>query len=122
MASEIRFMWNGIKVNGKLHPAFYSISRQAHTIGSHTIPAQATVYARRCNRFPQEVQAAFAVKNDSDSMTDYFESDHFSAEPTHPLYPAIEAAAKARAEHDAKLTAKREEKCRAYHAARLATC
>jgi hypothetical protein len=83
--TALRFMWNGIKVGtGKLQKAFYSEGALLHH-PSGTI----TVYARDYKRFSAEVRDAFRVENDTDSQTDYFESDRFRVTPDHPLYPAV---------------------------------
>lgn len=43
--------------------------------------------------FPAEIKAAFVVENNSDGMTDYFESDCIRLLPGHPLYEMAKAAA-----------------------------
>jgi hypothetical protein len=45
------------------------------------------------NHFGAEVRKAFAVENNSDAMTDYFEGDCIRLLPGHPLYDAANAAA-----------------------------
>ncbi len=45
------------------------------------------------NSFPKEVRAAFAIENDSDAMTDYFEGDSVRLLPGHPHYDAVRAVA-----------------------------
>lgn len=42
--------------------------------------------------FPQWVRDAFAVENNSDSMTDYFEADVIRLMPGDPLYDEAEEA------------------------------
>ena len=47
----------------------------------------------RCKRnvFPDEIRAAFAVTNNSDSREDYFEADTIRLLPGHPLYSAAKS-------------------------------
>lgn len=103
--TSIKFVWNGIKVNGgKLQGAHYStgtlINYPANTI---------TIYAKNYRRFSAEVHEFFEVQNDTDCMTDYFECDRIRVTPEHPLYVAILAATKASEVHSAKMQAKREQ-------------
>lgn len=75
----LKFYYNGIKVNGgKLQKAFF-------TRGADTI----TIYARDYVRFSAEIRGIFAVENDSDSMTDYFEKDRIRVKKDHPLYTQV---------------------------------
>lgn len=64
---KIQWMWNGIKVDGKLHRAHYSKG-----VLINDTEESITVYSRNYGRLPQ---IGIEVINDSDSMTDYFESD-----------------------------------------------
>lgn len=43
--------------------------------------------------FPREIAQAFAIENNSDSMTDYFEKDCIRITSAHPLYAQIKEAA-----------------------------
>lgn len=72
MKNTIRFLFNGLKVNGKLYPAY--LSKNENQSGEIII----YVSARNYGTFPAEVREAFNVKNDSDMMTDYFETDSFT--------------------------------------------
>lgn len=76
----MKFMYNGIKVNGELHSAHISFSQSIY--GDERI----TVYSRNLNPFPEEVKKAFTVKNDSDMREDYFESDRFSISKGQPFF------------------------------------
>lgn len=81
----IKFFYNGIKgADKKLQKAVYSdgvlTNYPAGTI---------TIYARGCSRFTKEIHEHFTVKNDSDSMSDYFEGDTIRVLPCHPLYKNI---------------------------------
>jgi hypothetical protein len=94
--TDLRFVWNGIKVGtqGKLQRAQYSdgilCNRPVGTI---------TIYARDYGGFSAEVAAAFTIQNDTDSQTDYFEKDRIRVTPDHPLYAAVKTAMDARRRH-----------------------
>lgn len=45
------------------------------------------------NFFPAEVRKAFAIENNSDTMTGYFEGDAVRLVPGHPHYAAVKDAA-----------------------------
>jgi hypothetical protein len=83
------FYYNGIKdaKGGKLQKCWYS-SGELRSYPAGTI----TIYARDYCRFSDKVNACFAVQNDTDTMTDYFDSDRIRVLPSHPLYPAVCAA------------------------------
>lgn len=110
--TSLRFFWNGIKVgNGKLQTCFYSNGALLrHPAGTITI-----YHKEHVGRFSKEIAEQFAIENDTDSMTDYFESDRIRVLPTHPLYAAVKAALDARearyaakrAAYEAKLAARR---------------
>jgi hypothetical protein len=96
--TNLKFKWNGIKASdGKLQRAFYSdgalLNSPAGTI---------TIYGRDYKPFSAEVREAFKVENDSDGMTDYFETDRIRVTPAHPLYSQVQAALVAREAHYAK--------------------
>lgn len=91
----IKFFWNGMKASdGKLQPAIYSNS-QLTSYPAGTI----TIYAKGCGGFSKEIAGVFAVENNSDSRTDYFESDKIRVLPDHPLYAQVCAAYAAREAH-----------------------
>lgn len=66
-----KFLYNGIKVDGTLYKAQYSIGNytQESKIPQDTI----TITAKDYKHFPQI--PGLVIKNDSDSMTDYFDND-----------------------------------------------
>lgn len=79
---SIRFFWNGIKVNGgKLIRCFYFTDSRSDSV---------TISARDYDHLPRDL---FAVKNETDSMTDYFDTDSATLTPAHPLYKYARAAA-----------------------------
>ena len=104
--ASFKFLWNGIKVDGgKLQKASFSDGR---LIGFPE--GTVTIYAKHYSGFSAEVWEAFDVRNDSDSMTDYFETDRIRVQPGHPLYAQAMAAVKASHQHHEKMQAKREER------------
>jgi len=98
--NEIKFMWNGIKVAGKLHRVFYSDAKLIGNYPAGTI----TIYAKDYKSLPKI--EGINVQNDSDCQTDYFETDRARILPGNPHYAAITAAMKQRQDHDAKRWAK----------------
>ena len=64
--TTIKFMYNGIKIDGKLIKGFWSK-------GGYTNGAKYCFYAD--SYYTPELKEVFNVKNDSDIMTDYFETD-----------------------------------------------
>lgn len=83
---NIRFYYNGIKVNGgKLIKCLYSVDNNFDHSPSISIHCK-DYY----NGLPRDV---FDVENDSDPYTDYFDDDHTTLTPEHPLYPYARAAA-----------------------------
>ena len=62
----VKFMYNGIKINGKLIKGYWSKA-------NYTNGAKYAFYADSyCSK---ELREIFDVKNDTDTMTDYFETD-----------------------------------------------
>lgn len=85
---SIRFFWNGIKVNGgnKLIRCFYSLDNSARQSGPCV-----NIYAKGYGaELPRDL---FTVRNETDSMTDYFDTDSATLTPAHPLYKYARAAA-----------------------------
>ena len=94
----LKFFWNGIKgSDGKMQFASFSDGKLTnHPEGTLTIYAD---QRKGTCRFKGEVCEAFEIKNDSDSMTDYFETDSIRVLPSHPLYNQVKAALAARKAH-----------------------
>ena len=86
MASAIKFFWNGIKVDGKLH--LYSISNYLGDDGTITI------YGKDYERLPKI--EGLTAKNDSDMMSDYHCNDVIKVSPANPHYQAVLAAYQAK--------------------------
>lgn len=99
----IKFFWNGIKgADGKLQRAWYS-DGPWNNLPSDCI----TIYARNYRRFSKEVAEAFAIENNTDLMTDYFENDKIRVFPTHALFADVKAAVVKAKAHHAAVVAKR---------------
>lgn len=102
------FFWNGIKdaKGEKLQKAHYSMGGYTNVpdeMAAETI----TIYCREYTGFSALVGSCFDVKNDSDSMTDYFEKDRIQVLPVHPLYPQVRAAFEAQqARRDRRIAAR----------------
>ena len=58
-------------------------------------PATIKIRPRRGLSFPASFRDAFAIENNSDAQSDYFEADCIRVVPGHPLYDAVKAAAEA---------------------------
>jgi len=99
------FYWNGIKdaKGEKLQRCWYSTGGSVTGCPEGTI----AIYARDHGRFSKLVREFFVVKNDTDTMIDYFDSDRIHVVPQHPLYPAVKAAADAAKTHSDRRIAKR---------------
>lgn len=97
------FFWNGIKdaKGQELQRAHYSMG-QLINFPAGTI----TIYGRDYTGFSRKVRDCFAVKNDTDSQVDYFETDTIRVIPQHPLYAAVKAAHDAQQARYAKRYAK----------------
>lgn len=91
--AQIKFFYNGFKVNGgALYKVYYNDGPLMH-YPQGTI----TIYARDDNRtyMPKEMRQLFEVENNTDSQSDYFENDRIRVLPTHKLYAEIKAACEA---------------------------
>lgn len=98
--NEVKFMHNGIKVNGKLYRAWYSIGN-CRKLAESTI----SIYAKDYEGFP-EIDG-LTIKNDTDSMTDYFEKDRIRVTIDNPFYQSVYNALKL---HEEKVEIKRNKK------------
>jgi hypothetical protein len=91
MIPMLKFLWNGLKLDGKLYRARYS---PGEVIGQ---PGTITIYAKDYGRFPKI--DGLNVVNDSDIITDYFDKDRIYVTPDNPYYSAIKAALDAENKH-----------------------
>ncbi len=80
--TSIKLFWNGLKVNGEktLRKCYFSLSDDYIMIYSKGYG----------DGLPGDV---FAVENDTDYYTDYFDDDKARVTPAHPLYKYVRAAA-----------------------------
>lgn len=94
MTNSIRFYWNGIRINGEKSLIKCSYSLDNHSEHKECVSIYAHSYGAA---LPRDL---FEVCNESDSYTDYFDTDHAVLTPEHPLYKyARYAAAKAEMRH-----------------------
>lgn len=76
----VKFLKKGIRVDGQYHPAWYSIGGRGD--GKNII----TIYAKNYGRFGIGASKEFLVENDTDTMTDYFDTDKIRIPENHPRY------------------------------------
>ncbi len=91
----IKFMYNGIKINGKLYKASYN------RYDNKTIVLYLSNYERLPLK-PDEIE----IENESDIMTDYFESDTLRIKPDTKYYEDALKGFKAAEIHNAKRAVK----------------
>lgn len=77
---EIKFLKKGLKINKEYYSCWYSLSSNKNVIN---------VYLRNCKRLPLEFRKVFDVKNDTDLMTDYFESDTIRINQNNEYYNRV---------------------------------
>jgi len=108
---DIRFMWNGIKIDGFLYKGYWSPSRRWGVPGDSAIYFHASDYgyydSQGRHRFFPKV-AELTVINNSDIMTDYFDKDTIFIEPDNPYYSQAQQALSRQQAHDDKLQARRQ--------------
>jgi hypothetical protein len=100
---KVKFMWNGIKVDDTLYRAHYSCG--PYTTNSGLPEGTITVYAKDYKSLPQI--EGLQIENDSDSMTDYFETDRLRIKPDSKYYNEAKAAYDKMNEHNEKRFAKK---------------
>lgn len=84
---HIRIYWNGIKLDGgKLIKCGYSLNNASQQ-GGEAVTIYADGYGAQ---LPRDL---LPVVNESDSYTDYFETDRATVSPDHPLYKYFKYAA-----------------------------
>ncbi len=89
---QVKFLWNGIKVDGKLYRAFYSEGKLIH-YPEGTI----TIFAKDYEHFPKI--EGLTVENDTELQSDYFETDRIYVTPGNTHYPAVIEAMKQKEAH-----------------------
>jgi len=103
----IKFYYNGIRVNGKLNKALITEGVDIHGVN------RICVYADDYEGFDKEIRDEFVVKNESDSMTDYFETDKFSVYEGHKHWEALRKVIEIKAQRRKRRMEKIEAKYRA---------
>lgn len=89
-----RFLWNGVRVDGRLILCHYSLGG----LRPDLYPAETiTIYAREYGPQLSSVPG-ISARDCSDMQTDYFETEHARVLPDDPLYSAVYAAWRAAAE------------------------
>lgn len=86
----IQFTATHLKVAGKRVRVQYVTGPWVEGVNPDTIKIRP--FAGK-SHFPSEVRAAFAIENNSDMTTDYFENDSIRLVPGHPHYAAVNAVA-----------------------------
>lgn len=79
---SIKVFYNGFKVNGEKELIKASFSIEKDSSGHE----YAYIYARDYDNLPR---GFFEVVNETDSMTDYFDTDHAKIDSGHPLFKYI---------------------------------
>jgi len=93
--ADVRFFFNGFKVNGgTLHKAHLSLIEGWTHSNGRIVPTHIALYCNSSNsmRFAPEVGALFAVENNTDSASDYFDDDKIRISIGHHLFGAALAA------------------------------
>lgn len=76
---HIKIYWNGIKIDGgKLIRCYYSINNDC-TVNGDCV----SIGTRDYDNLPRDL---LPVHNETDIYTDYFDNDHATLTPDHPLY------------------------------------
>lgn len=88
MAQSIKINTKFISVNGQRAGVSYAAGPWVPGVNPDLIKIRP-----RHAFFPASFREAFDIKNNSDSMTDYFEKDCIRILPSHPLYQQIKLAA-----------------------------
>lgn len=103
LKAEVKFVKHGIKVNGVYCAVSYSSSKN-NTKGNAVI-ASVSGFG-----FNEEFKKAFKIENDSDSMTDYFESDKIRISMDSEYFLKVESLARMQEERFQVKTQKHEAK------------
>ena len=88
MANGIKIAAKHITIDGKRIGVTYSAGPWVPGVNPDLIKIRP-----RRSAFPAEMRQHFAIENNSDGMTDYFERDSVRVLPGHPLYDQVKAVA-----------------------------
>lgn len=103
---RVKFCYNGLKVDGALYRCRYYDGQYTDASG---IPAGTiTIYRRDYGRTPDI--DGLTIHNETDTMTDYFETDRIMVFPDSPFYDEVKEACRAAKIHNGKLLVKHYEK------------
>lgn len=91
MSDKITITAKNVTVNGKRVRVSYAAGPWVAGVD----PATIKIRPWTGNFFPAEVRKAFAIENNSDATTDYFEGDCIRMLPGHKFYDAVKEAARA---------------------------
>jgi len=84
----VKFMYNGIKIDGKLYKAHYSIGE--YTLESGIAANTITLYRIGYDKTP--AIEGLTVKNETDLTADYFETDAIRIAPENKYYKSAKNA------------------------------
>lgn len=105
--ANLKFMYNGIKLDGELKRAHYS-KGSYFNFPEGTI----TIYAKGYSRLPKI--DGLDVENETDSQTDYFDDDKIRVVPGNKYYDLVHSAYKSqeakKIAHHERMEAKRAAK------------
>ena len=102
---NIKFVWNGIKIDGQLYKGIYSTGPYTET---SSLPQGTVSIYMDTSRTPRD--CGLEIKNESDIMTDYFEKDTVLVRPDSKYYSEAATAATAYDIHMEKVAIKQYEK------------
>lgn len=102
---DVKFMWNGIKIDGQLYKGIYSTGPYTET---SSLPQGTVSIYMDTSRTPRD--CGLEIKNESDIMTDYFEKDTVLVRPDSKYYSEAATAANAYDIHMEKVAIKQYEK------------
>lgn len=108
---NVKFMWNGIKIDGQLYKGKYSMGPYSE---ASTLPEGTVTIYMDTSRTPRIEN--LEIKNESDIMTDYFENDTVRIRPGTIHYDAAIKAANAYNIHMEKVAIRQFQKLSEKHA------
>lgn len=96
--ANVKFMWNGIKIDGRLHRGYMCISADRDGV------EHVTWYAKDYEGWEdaEQLRSIFEVENNSDIMTDYFETDKIRFFEGDEWFDEAMMAGRKKQLHDAK--------------------
>lgn len=101
---KVKFLWNGVKIDGKLFRAAYS--KGPYTPESKLPPETITIYRKDYGPMPKV--SGLTVTNNTDVISDYHETDTIRIKPGQPYYFEALTAYNQREKHFEQRFAKRK--------------